>query len=94
MAYATAERQLLLSLKVAPGTTAAQAIEASGIRGRFPEIEEQPVVGVFGRKIALDDRLSAGDRLEIYRPLLADPKELRRRKAEQQKAEQGGRKRK
>ena len=44
-------------------------------------------VGIFSRKVTLDYLLSAGDRVEIYRPLLADPKEVRRQKAEQEKAD-------
>ena len=85
VAYADRDRQLILQLEVPAGTTVAQAIELSGIRGQFPQIEPQPVVGIFGRKVTLDDPLSPGDRVEIYRPLLVDPKETRRRKALQEK---------
>jgi len=86
VAYATPQRQLIVKLRVPPGTTVAQAIEASAIREQFPQIEARPAVGIFSRKVTLDYLLSAGDRVEIYRPLLADPKEARRQKAEQEKA--------
>lgn len=86
VAYATPGRQLIVKLRVPPGTTVAQAIEISAIRDQFAEIQAQPVVGIFSRKVVLDHVLSAGDRVEIYRPLMADPKEARRQKAEQEKA--------
>jgi putative ubiquitin-RnfH superfamily antitoxin RatB of RatAB toxin-antitoxin module len=85
VAYAKPSLQRILKIKVTPGTSARAIIEMSGIREIFPEIEAEPVVGIFSRKIALDTPLENGDRLEIYRPLLADPKEVRRRKAEEQK---------
>lgn len=85
VAYAKPSLQRILKISVAPGTSAREIIELSGIRDIFPEIEAEPIVGIFSRKVALDDSLEHGDRLEIYRPLLADPKEVRRRKAEEQK---------
>lgn len=86
VAYATPRRQLIVQVQVPLGTTALQAIEASGIRQQFPQIEVQPVIGVFSRKVPPDHPLSAGDRVEIYRPLIADPKEVRRQKAAKDKA--------
>jgi putative ubiquitin-RnfH superfamily antitoxin RatB of RatAB toxin-antitoxin module len=86
VAYALPQRQVIAKVTAAAGTTAAEAIELSGIRQLFPGIEEHPVVGIFSRKVAMDYVMKQGDRLEIYRPLLADPKEVRRRKAEEQKA--------
>jgi putative ubiquitin-RnfH superfamily antitoxin RatB of RatAB toxin-antitoxin module len=86
VAYATPGLQLIMKVQIPPGTTVEQAIDASGIRGQFPQIEAQPVVGIFSRKVPLDHPLSAGDRVEIYRPLTADPKEARRQKAAQDKA--------
>ncbi len=86
VAYATPGRQLIVKVQAPPGTTVAQAIEISAIRQQFAEIEAQPIVGIFSRKVALDYPLAAGDRVEIYRPLIADPKDARRQKAEQQKA--------
>lgn len=85
VAYATPRDQVIVSLQVPDGTTAAGAIERSGIRIRFPEIEAEPPVGIFSRRVALDQPLRAGDRVEIYRPLIADPKEVRRRKARQER---------
>jgi len=85
VAYALPQKQVIAKVTVALGTTVAEAIEASGIRKLFPGIEAVPVVGIFSRKVSLDYLLQAGDRVEIYRPLLADPKEVRRRKAEEQK---------
>jgi putative ubiquitin-RnfH superfamily antitoxin RatB of RatAB toxin-antitoxin module len=86
VAYALPDRQAILRITVPPGTTALQAIEMSGIRQRFAGIEAQPTVGIFSHKVGLDYIMQEGDRLEIYRPLLADPKEVRRRKAEEQKS--------
>ncbi len=86
VAYALPQRQVIAKVTAAAGTRAAEAIELSGIRQLFPGIEEHPVVGIFSRKVAMDYVMKQGDRLEIYRPLLADPKEVRRRKAEEQKA--------
>jgi len=85
VAFAAPERQLIVSLQVPAGTTVAQAIEASGIREEFPQIEAHPTVGIFSRKVELDTELMHGDRVEIYRPLAADPKEARRRKAEEER---------
>jgi putative ubiquitin-RnfH superfamily antitoxin RatB of RatAB toxin-antitoxin module len=84
--HARPDKQVLLALDVAPGTTLGEAIEESGIREAFPGLEVDPDrVGVFGRKAELGDVLQAGDRVEIYRPLLADPKEARRKRAARQK---------
>lgn len=86
VAYARPERQEIIALQVPPGTTVAGAIEASGIRERFPEIDlaRQPV-GVFGRHAELATVLQDDDRVEIYRPLLADPKAQRRERARRQR---------
>ena len=82
VAYATPDKQVLLSLEVPQGCTVAEAIGLSGIREEFPEMEQDPkAVGVFSKKVALDDELREGDRVEIYRPLLADPKEMRKQRA-------------
>jgi hypothetical protein len=84
--YALPAEQVLLALDVADGTTVGQAIERSGIAIRFPEIMAVPPrVGVFGRRARLDALVRDGDRIEIYRPLIADPKELRRAKAKLRK---------
>lgn len=80
--YATPAKQVLLELEVGQGCTVEEAIELSGIRGQFPEMKLDPkTVGVFSRKVPMDHRLRDGDRVEIYRPLIADPKESRRKRA-------------
>lgn len=82
VAYATPARQRLLGLTVPAGTTVLEAIERSGIREEFPEIPGEPeAVGIFSRRVGLDHPLREGDRVEIYRPLIADPKEMRRQRA-------------
>ena len=84
--YGTPERQKLLSCSVPVGITVADAIESSGIRRYFPEIDlEQNAVGIWNRVCKLTDQPRNGDRIEIYRPLIADPKEIRRRRAERAK---------
>lgn len=82
--YAAVDRQLLLSLAVAPGTSLRTAVLASGIAAQFPELDiDSCPLGVFGKVVADAETRSvqAGDRIEIYRPLLADPKEVRRLRA-------------
>ena len=82
VAYATLEKQVLLDLSVPAGTTVAQGIEQSAIRDEFPELKMGiKAVGIFSRKVPLDHVLREGDRIEIYRPLIADPKEVRRQRA-------------
>lgn len=84
--YALPERQILVSLDVQRGTTVAEAIELSGVNNEFPAIEVDPArLGIFSVKAKPDDVLRAGDRVEIYRPLLADPKDARRKRALLQK---------
>lgn len=80
--YATPRKQLLLAVDVPEGCTVEQAIERSGIRHEFEELKVGlTAVGIFSRKVALDRELRAGDRVELYRPLIADPKEARRKRA-------------
>ena len=80
--YATPERQWLLALEVEPGTTLHQAIAASGILPQAPEIDLSVwQVGIFGKLKPLDTVLQAGNRVEIYRPLKADPMQSRRQRA-------------
>lgn len=86
--YALPYKQVVLSLQVAADCDVQQVIDQSGILQQFPEIDlDTNMVGVFGRQVKLDSQLRAGDRVEIYRPLLADPKDIRRRRAEQAKEE-------
>lgn len=80
--YALPGEASLLAIEIDEGSTLQQAIEASGVLDRHPEIDLSTVkIGVFGKLRQLSDRARAGDRIEIYRPLLADPKESRRRRA-------------
>jgi len=82
VAYAKPDEQLIVKLEVVPGTTLQQAIEQSGILDRFPEIDPTRLkAGVFGKLKKLDQALRAGDRVEIYRPLIADPKQVRKQRA-------------
>jgi hypothetical protein len=65
------------------GTTARQAVERSGILQRFPEIDlDQVNLGIFGQVVSPDAGLRDGDRVEIYRPLIAEPKQARRERAQ------------
>lgn len=90
--YGYTDRQLLLSLDVAESATIEQAIEQSGIMQQFDDIDlSVNKVGIFGKLTKLSTGLKSGDRIEIYRPLLADPKEVRRRRAaEGKKTSKGG----
>ncbi|KQN54842.1 RnfH family protein [Erwinia sp. E602] len=81
--YALPEKQYLYSVKVAEGSSVEQAIIASGLLDLRSDIDlQQNKVGIFSRPVKLQDEVQSGDRIEIYRPLLADPKELRRQRAE------------
>lgn len=76
------ERQELVSLDVARGTTVAEAINISGLPEMFEGFElDLKSVGIFGQKADPEQTLREGDRVEIYRPLIADPKEVRRQRA-------------
>ena len=83
VAYATPQRQLIIALSVPEGTTAIQAARRSGISDEFDGLTLEPdMLGIFGRPCPPDQALREGDRVELYRPLIADPKELRRRRAQ------------
>jgi putative ubiquitin-RnfH superfamily antitoxin RatB of RatAB toxin-antitoxin module len=74
VAYATSARQAWLRLELPDGATVGEAIAASGILAQFPEIDlATQKVGVFGKLTKLDAPLADGDRVEIYRPITADP---------------------
>lgn len=92
VAYAVPEKQIIRSVTVIANTLIADAISQSGILQDFPEIDLEKVkVGVFGKIASLKAKLSDGDRIEIYRPLIADPKEVRRKRAaEGKKMKKGG----
>lgn len=82
MVYARPERQVLRSLEVADGTSLIEAVRQSGILQEFPEIDLTTArLGVFGKIRHGADTLRDGDRVEIYRPLLIDPKQARRKRA-------------
>lgn len=79
---ATAERQLLRRVILPAGSQVIAAIEQSGILQEMPEVAFDPShIGIFSRRVAPDDILHDGDRVEIYRPLTLDPKDARRRRA-------------
>ncbi len=84
MVYAATDRQVLRSFKVDEGTSVRAALIVSGVAEEFPELDLTTCpVGIFGKVVADPDRqvVQPADRLEIYRPLLADPKEIRRLRA-------------
>ncbi len=89
--YALPQKQDLVHLDLPAGSTVQQAIEASGLRLKHPEIDlVKNKVGVFGKLTKLDAPLRDRDRVEIYRPLIADPKEVRRKRADEGKAMKKG----
>lgn len=91
VAYALADRQVILVVEVAPDATLEDAIRASGILEQYPDIDlAKNRVGVFGKLGKPGDILHAGDRVEIYRPLIADPKQVRKQRAAEGKATRKG----
>ena len=85
LVYATAQKQWIYEARVARGTSAHELIQQSSFTDTIETLENQQLdalsIGVFSQKVALDYLLQNGDRLEIYRPLTADPKEVRRQLA-------------
>lgn len=82
VAYALPHRQVLLQLGLPQGATVEAAILQSGVLNQFPEIDlAKNKVGIFSKLVALNTALRDRDRVEIYRPLMADPKEVRRQRA-------------
>ena len=82
MVYALAERQAVVTVQLKSGATARDAARASGLQQQFADIDlDRCPLGVFAKQVAADYPLANGDRVEIYRPLLADPKEVRRQLA-------------
>jgi putative ubiquitin-RnfH superfamily antitoxin RatB of RatAB toxin-antitoxin module len=87
VAYAKPEQQVIIPMRVRPGTTLIEAIKESGILAQFPEINiESGKFGIFSKISKPDTVLREKDRVEIYRPLIADPKESRRKRAEKKKS--------
>ena len=90
VAWAVPQHALMRPVRVAPGTTIEQAIVASGLLQEVPEIDlAVHPVGIYGKKKPLDTVVRPLDRIEIYRPLVADPKESRRRRAAHKSAAAG-----
>ncbi len=87
IAYAEPARQFLRRFELRVGATVAQAIDASGLAREFSIDTAILVAGVWSKAIARDALLRDGDRVELYRPLKADPKEARRKRAERASAE-------
>ena len=94
VAYAKADEQLVIPLEVPQGTNVQQTIEKSNILILFPEIDlTQNKVGIFSKICTLTTLLREGDRIEIYRSLLADPKKIRQQRVQQGKSlKKGGNK--
>jgi putative ubiquitin-RnfH superfamily antitoxin RatB of RatAB toxin-antitoxin module len=91
VAYALPMEQLIVPIKVNEGITAEQAIKASGIMSKYPEIDLAiNKIGIFGKLTKLDTPLRHLDRVEIYRSLIADPKEIRKQRAADGKAMKKG----
>lgn len=86
VAYALPTEQLILELHMPAGSTVQEAIDKCGILQRFPEIDlARNRVGIFSKLVSLETLLHEGDRVEIYRPLLIDPKQARRARANKNK---------
>ena len=89
--YALPHEQTLLKVQVPPGTTLGDGVKLSGIMDKYPEIDlDKGKFGIFGKLSKTDTELREQDRIEIYRPLLADPKEVRKRRAEEGKVMKKG----
>ena len=84
--YALPDVHPLMQVRLAEGATVEAAIRASGVLEAFPEIDlTKNKVGIFSKLVKLDEIVRDKDRVEIYRPLIADPKEVRRKRAEEGK---------
>ena len=83
LCYALPEQAVVIALDIVVGCTLEQAIAKSGLLTQFPEIDlTQNKIGIYGKLKPLDTVARDGDRIEIYRPLRADPMESRRRRAQ------------
>ncbi|WOT06180.1 RnfH family protein [Shewanella youngdeokensis] len=86
--YALPHQQKLIKVNVASGTSCIDAVKQSGIQRFFPDIDLGTVkLGIFSRAVKHSEVLLPGQRVEIYRPLIADPKDVRRKRAEKAKEE-------
>lgn len=89
--YARPERQEIAQMELPAGSTAGQAIEASGLLARYPEIDlGKNKLGIYAKLAKPDTALRDRDRVEIYRPLIADPKEVRKQRAAEGKVMKKG----
>ncbi len=80
--FALTDRQELVAINVPAGTSAGEAVKQSGVANKFPEQDlSECQLGIWGRPVAHDRHLQDGDRIEIYRSLLIDPRDARRRLA-------------
>jgi putative ubiquitin-RnfH superfamily antitoxin RatB of RatAB toxin-antitoxin module len=84
--YALPNRQILVQLALRAGATVRDAVMLSGLPSQYPDIDLfHAKIGIFGKRVPPDTILNNGDRVEIYRSLTADPKEVRRRRASKRK---------
>ena len=89
--YALPEKQELVAVNLPEGSTLQQALEASGLLGKYPEIDiKKNKFGIYAKLSKLDTLLRDRDRVEIYRPLIADPKEVRKQRAAEGKVMKKG----
>lgn len=89
--YALPHQQTLLRVQLAEGATVEDAVRASGMLDAHPEIDlARNKFGIFSKIVKLDEKVRDRDRVEIYRPLIADPKEVRRKRAEEGKVMKKG----
>lgn len=89
--YALADRQELVSLSLPAGATVKEAVDASGLLAKYPDIDlAKNKIGIFAKLSKLDTPLRDRDRVEIYRPLIADPKEVRKQRAAEGKVMKKG----
>lgn len=88
LAYALPRAQTMIQLEIAAGATVKEAVEASGVLQKHPDIDlDKNKLGIFGKLVRLDTVLRDRDRVEIYRALKADPKEIRRKRAQEGRQE-------
>lgn len=84
--YALPDEQTLLAFEIDQGATAKDVITQSGVLRQYPDIDlATQKIGLFGKVVKLDHQVREKDRIEIYRPLIADPKDVRKKKADEGK---------
>lgn len=89
--YARADKQEVVNVRLPAGATVLGALEASGLLGKYPEIDvKKNKFGIWNKLSKLDSALRDRDRVEIYRPLIADPKEVRKQRAAEGKVMKKG----